>query len=885
MKAMHIRSILMVALLAMLPAWAQAAADPSVVRAKLDNGMEVIVVKNPLAPVVTTMLNYHVGSNEAPKGFPGTAHALEHMMFRGSPGITEHQLSVISASLGGASNADTQQMVTQYFYTVPAKDLDVILRVEASRMRAITGGEKGWKDERGAIEQEVAMDMSNPEYVLFSKLLKSMFKGTPYAHDALGTRPSFNKTSWAMLKDFHDTWYAPNNAVLVIVGDVDPEHTIALVKKHFAAIPAKKLPARPAVHLQPVKAETLRMNTDRSYGFAVIAFRMPGWNDRDYAASQVLADVLSSQRGRLYGLVPEGKALFTDFSLQTLSQSGLGYAVAGFPKGGDAQMLLKDVRGALEHMQHHVPAELVEAAKRREIAGLEFSKNSVQGLADLWSRAVVEGRNSPQDDIDAIRAVTVKDVARVARKYLDQEHAITAILTPSASGKPVASKGFGGKESFGKPPKHDVKLPEWAEKAVNRLEMPASTIKPTVYTLPNGLKLIVQPEHISKTVSVYGHIRNRPVMEVPKGKEGVDEVLDQLLSFGTTSLDRLAFQKALDDISADESAGTSFSVEVPSAHLERGIALLADNQLHPALPERAFAIIKRQVAAEVAGRLHSPDYLATRSLLKGVYPKHDVTLRQATPETVSALSLADVKDYYKKVFRPDLTAIVVIGDVKPAQAHRLIARYFGGWKAHGPKPATLLPPVGPNKPSQTTVPDVSRVQDKVTSAQTVGVRLSDPDYHVLVLGNHVFGGDSFATRLYRALRVKSGLVYYVFTGFQVSQSRGLFMVEYACDPPNVSKVHAIIERELQTMRTTPVSAAELRRAKALLLRRIPLGEASEGRIAKGLLFRATHDLPLDEPMRVAHLYVKMTAGEVQAAYAKYMRPKDLVQVVQGPAPK
>ena len=890
MNPTRIRSMLMIMMLAIIPSVAQATpritgSDLTVVREKLANGLEVIVVRNPLAPVVNTMLNYRVGSNEAPKGFPGTAHALEHMMFRGSPGITEHQLAVISASLGGASNADTQQIVTQYFYTVPADDLDVVLRIESSRMRAITGGKKGWKDERGAIEQEVAMDMSNPEYVMYSKLLKSMFKGTPYEHDALGTRPSFNKTTWKMLKHFHDTWYAPNNAVMIIVGDVDPQHTLAMVKKRFGSIPARKLPARPTIHLQPVKAEMLHLTTDRPYGYAVIAFRMPGWNNRrDYAASEVLSDVLASQRGRLYGLVPDGKALFTDFSLDTLPESGLGYAVAGFPKGGDAKALLKSVRAVLRHMQHHVPADLVEAAKRREIASLEFSKNSVQGLAYLWSQAVVEGRHSPQDDINAIRAVTVKDVARVARQYLDQHHAITAILTPNASGKPVSSKGFGGKESFGKPPKHSVKLPSWAEKAVNRLELPVSTIKPTVYRMANGLELIVQPEHISKTVSIYGHIRNRPVMEVPKGKEGVDEVLDQLLSFGTTRLNRLAFQKALDDISADESAGTDFSVEVPVAHMKRGVQLLADNELRPALPKHAFEIIKRQVASEVAGRLHSPDYLASRSLLKGVYPKDDPTLRHATPKTVSALSLADVKNYYHKVFRPDLTAIVVIGDVQPEQARRLITRYFGDWKAHGPKPPTLLPPVGSNKSTETTVPDSSRVQDKVTTAETVGVRLSDPDYHVLVLGNHVFGGDSFATRLYRALRVNTGLVYYVFTGFQVSQSRGLFMVEYACDPPNVSKVHEIIVRELKTMRSSPVSAAELRRAKALLLRRIPLEEASEGRIAKGLLFRATHDLPLDEPMRAAHQYVKTTAGEVQAAYAKYIRPNDLVQVVQGPTP-
>jgi zinc protease len=889
MNPTRIRSTLMIVMLVIAPSLAQAtphmtAPDPTVVRAKLDNGLEVIVVKNPLAPVVTTMLNYRVGSNEAPKGFPGTAHALEHMMFRGSPGITEHQLAVINASLGGDSNADTQQMVTQYFFTVPAKDLDVVLRIEASRMQSITGGSKGWKDERGAIEQEVAMDMSNPEYVMYSKLLKAMFKGTPYAHDALGTRPSFDKTTWAMLKRFHDTWYAPNNAVLIIVGDVDPARTIAMVKKRFSAIPARKLPSRPAIRLQPVKPETLRLTTDRPYGFAVIAFRMPGWNSPDYAAAEILADVMDSQRGRLFGLVPEGKALFTDFSVETLPESGLGYAVAGFPKGGDAKALLKSVRQVLSDIRHDVPADLIEAAKRHEIAGLEFSKNSVQGLADLWSQAVVEGRHSPADDINAIRAVTVKDVARVAQTYLDQAHAITAILTPNTSGKPIASKGFGGKESFSKPPKHGVKLPAWAEKAVNRLEVPALTVKPTVFQMANGLKLIVQPEAISKTVSIYGQIRSRPVMETAKGKEGVDEVLDQLFSFGTTSLDRLAFQKALDDISADESAGTDFGVQVPVAHLERGVQLLADNELKPALPKHAFEIIKRQVASEVAGRLHSPGYLATRSMLAGVYPKDDPTLRQATPESVSALGMGDVKAYYHKVFRPDLTTIVVIGDVQPKQAHQLIAKYFGAWKAEGPKPETLLPPVGPNKASATTVPDSSRVQDKVTAAETVGVHLSDPDYDTLVLGNHVFGGDSFATRLYRALRVNSGLVYYVFTGFQVSQSRGLFMVEYACDPPNVSKVHAIIVRELQTMRTSPVSAEELRRAKALLLRRIPLGEGSEERIAKGLLYRATHDLPLDQPMISAHRYMKLTAAQVKAAYAKYIRPDDLVQVVQGPAP-
>ena len=292
-----------------------AAEAESVLRATLDNGLRVIIVRDTLAPVVTTVINYLVGSDEAPEGFPGTAHAQEHMMFRGSPGLTADQLAKITAAMGGHFNADTQQTVTQYFFTVPSEDLDVALHIEAIRMRGILDDEQLWDKERGAIEQEVAQDLSNPEYVFYTKLLAAMFKGTPYAHDALGTRPSFDKTTAAMLKQFHDTWYAPNNAILVIVGDVQPEEALAHVKALFGDIPAKQLPPRPEVHLEPVQPETLKLDTDQPYGMVVASFRLPGFDDPDYAAVQVLADVLSSQRGNLYALVPEGKALFAGFSV------------------------------------------------------------------------------------------------------------------------------------------------------------------------------------------------------------------------------------------------------------------------------------------------------------------------------------------------------------------------------------------------------------------------------------------------------------------------------------------------------------------------------------------------------------------------------------------
>jgi zinc protease len=154
--------------------------------------------------------------------------------------------------------------------------------------------------------------------------------------------------------------------------------------------------------------------------------------------------------------------------------------------------------------------------------------------------------------------------------------------------------------------------------------------------LPNGLKLIVQPESVSDSVSVYGRIKSNPDVETAKGKEGVDDMLGQLFSFGSRTLGRVAFQKALDDIAANESAGSDFSLQVLSEDFERGVQLLADNELSPALPEKAFAILQPQLAAEVAGQLESPGYLQQRAVAKGLFPASDPAQRQATPETIKA---------------------------------------------------------------------------------------------------------------------------------------------------------------------------------------------------------------------------------------------------------
>ncbi len=862
----------LIAMLTVLAGSTAAGAAEGVLQATLKNGLRVVIVHNALAPVVTTELNYLVGSNEAPPGFPGTAHAQEHMMFRGSPGLSAAQLATITAAMGGDFNADTQQTVTQYVFSVPADDLEIALHIEAVRMRGVLDSETLWQQERGAIDQEVAQDLSNPEYLFYTKLLQVMYAGTVYAHDALGTRESFARTTGAMLQKFHDTWYAPNNAILVIVGDIDPARTLEIVRQLFEPIPSLPLPPRPEIHLQPLTPATIAMETDRPYGTVTVAYRLPGFDSPDFAAGEVLADILDSQRAKLYALVTEGKALSAGFDASPLPKAAMGFATAAFPPGTDGQALvgvLKDIIAA--YAKDGVPSDLVEAAKQHEIADAEFEKNSISGLASAWSQALaVEGRPSPDADIDAIKQVTVADVNRVAREYLVNDTAIVGILTPHPSGQPVASGGFGrGPESFTPKETKPVPVPDWAQKALEPPVAPVSMAHPSAMVLPNGLRLIVQPETISPTITLLGSVKTNPDLQQPPGQDGVAELLDSLFSYGTTTLDRLAFQEAVDGIAANLSAGSSFSLQVLSQHFDQGVRLLAENLLSPALPPAAFKITQEEIASALVGRLRSPSHLAHRAVRAGLYPPHDPALRQATPGSVKSLTLEDVAAYYRATFRPDMTTIVVIGRVSPEEARSIVEKYFGGWKAVGPKPQTDLPPVPLNTPATTAVPDTSRVQDEVTLAETLGLVRSDPDYYALQVGRHVLAGAFYATRLFRDLREERGLVYYVDAVLDVGKTRSIFAVVYGCDPPNVSKARAILEKDLQQMQGAPVTPAELQQAKTLLLRQIPLSQSSMDSIAGELLRLSQRDLPLDEPARAARRYLEISAQE---------RPEGLCQM-------
>ncbi|HEV3196153.1 MAG TPA: pitrilysin family protein [Candidatus Cybelea sp.] len=873
-----------VALLVVPAVTARASAD--VARATLSNGLRVIVVRDPLAPVATAMLNYEAGSNE--QWIPGLAHATEHMMFRGSATLSSAQLMDAIGITGGDFDAETKNGVTQFYFTVPSAYLDIALRAERSRASGLLMTQSLWNQERGAITQEVQQDNSDAFYRLFVRMQQRLIGGTPYAKNTLGTVADFAKNvDSVQLRKFYGTWYHPNNAVYIITGDVDPKGTIEQVKSLFGDLRAAKLPAREPVRLGALRGAIYHDTSDQAFTAVALGYRFPGYDSADYAAGQILGDVLSSQRSELGGLPYAGKALGTGFVSQVYPKAAIGIAFAAVPVTTPPESIDRELRAILgAYKKNGVPADLVSAAKLREISQLEFNANSIEGLASEWSQAVaVQGLQSPDDMIAQFNGVTVADVNRVLRTYLDNDRVVVAYAVPKNSGATSAGSGELAKENNAIPPTTHEPLPAWAQRVLQHLQVPEQTLAPVDMRLSNGVRLIVQPERITPTVVVSGEIHNDPSVQEPAGMEGVGDVTEGLLPYGTVSYGRVALQSQFDSIAATSAVGTEFGLDILSSHLERGVQLLADEELHPAFNSSDFTIVRQQAAAELVGEMTSPDHLADVALAKALYPPGDPAQRFATPQTVGALTLQDVKSWYAAAYRPDLTTIVVIGDTTPQAAKTIFEKYFGGWTAAGPKPNVGLPRVPPNAPSRVEVPATGRVQSSVQLVETLPITRDDPAWAQLQLANSVLTGGFYSSLLYHDLREVHGYAYSVESRVAAGRTRSTFDVDYACDPANVVPAQLQVQAVLAQLQGEPIEPARLLRSKALLMGEVPIRESSYDGVTEQLLAYAILDLPLNQNVLDAQAELGASAASVQAALAKYLRPKAFVRVVTGPPPR
>ena len=419
----------------------------AVTEATLENGLRVLVQDDPRNPIVAVQVFYRVGSRNERPGATWLAHFLEHMMFKGTPTYGRGQISRLIEENGGRENAYTTKDLTSYYTNIAADKLDLVLRIEADRMRHLLLDAAEIDSERKVVMEERRMRSEDDPDGLVSEAMSSLaFVAHPYRWPIIGWMSDIARINRAELRAFYDTYYLPNNAIVVIAGDVRAPAALAMVRRHFAGVPRGPAPP-PVTAVEPPAIDERRLVVRREQAqlpVVNIAWHVPNHTSPDAPALELLSTLLSSGRAsRLYQkLVYEKRMVLGaggDYSYFSLDPSLFWFYAAPLP-GQAPEAVEQAVLAEIERLkQEVVPEEELARARNQIEASFVWEQDSVFSRASALGRFEMLGSWRLFDDyLPRLRAVTAADLQRVARTYFALDRKNVSILLPLEPAAPAS---------------------------------------------------------------------------------------------------------------------------------------------------------------------------------------------------------------------------------------------------------------------------------------------------------------------------------------------------------------------------------------------------------------------------------------------------------------
>ncbi len=417
---------------------------------KLKNGLRCILVEDHAAPVVALAMTYNVGSRNEVRGRTGFAHLFEHMMFQGSENVGKGEHMILVSENGGTMNGSTNEERTNYFEAMPANQLDLMLFLESDRMRSLAVTQANLDNQRSTVQEERRLGVDNQPYGKTREiLLDTVYDAFPYKHETIGSMADLNAATVEDVASFFKTYYAPNNAVLTLVGDFQPAAELAKINKYFGDIPSQPAPP-PVDATEPEQTQERRKTVEDNFArlpMVQIVFKGPVGNTKDYYALDMALDILGGgESSRLYQkLVKEQQVA------QTASAGlgdGRGPTMANFrfmPRPGkDMAQIEKTIYEEVERLKKEPPADW---ELQKILMGMKMMR--VQQLQTSLGRAMMLGvftvyYNDPNliNTIeDQYRQVTKADIQRVAEKYLKETNRTVVTTLPKPKAAPATTAG------------------------------------------------------------------------------------------------------------------------------------------------------------------------------------------------------------------------------------------------------------------------------------------------------------------------------------------------------------------------------------------------------------------------------------------------------------
>ncbi len=809
----------------------------------LPNGLQVVVLEDHSCPVVAVQVWYHVGSKNEDPQRQGFAHMFEHMMFRGTDRLGPKAHMDLLRQVGGDCNAYTSFDQTVYVQTVPSNQLELTMWLEAERMAFLKVDDESFFTERAVVEEERRLGLNRPYGTVLERVLPTVFREGAYRWSTIGQIPHLRKATIDELMRFWETYYVPNNATLVVVGDVKADEVHKVAEKYFGWIPrGEDLPQPPA---EPDQNDARELEISEPKGpltLVGIIFRAAPMTSKDDAAIEVLGTVLGGgESSRLHKDLVKDKeisigAFAAPLSLEQAGVIGVGAAVTPF---GNKDAVLKALKEQVEKIKSEpISAEELAKAKQQLLKGQVMSAMTVESKAQLLGTYATLYRDLPRVNkrVDEINAVTVEDVQRVAQQYLTDNRSTTVVVAPSLG--QMLKNLLKGKDDEGANPTTKPTDNRIAERrgpksqAVRPADFPAEPpIQPLLSDFPkiareqkildNGLKVVVVPNDELPLVSMTLGIKLGAWTD-DSDKPGAAAMAAGMVTQGTEhyTSDALARELEGNAITLGGSVGMDTGTVTASCmtdQSDRAMRLLAEVVRRPAFPEKDFKRLKQQTISSLSVSSQTPSYLADRELRMRMWGDHPYS-RAAGGEAgdVRNLKTEDLRQWWTTYVRPDTCTLYIAGAVTPEQGFELASRYLGDWKSDGAAPNPATPETPQRLPTSIfLVNKPGIVQSEIRVAQ-IGITRADPDYQPARVLSQIFGGN-FGSRLNESLRVKQGLTYGAFGGFNAQKFAGSFFVSTFSKTESTTDAVRAAVKEVQNLQSQPPTAEEMKLSKGFIV--------------------------------------------------------------------
>jgi zinc protease len=866
----------------------------------LPNGLKVITSLDKTTPNVTVQVWYGVGAKNDPPGRSGFAHLFEHMMFKATRDMPAENMDRLTEDVGGMNNAFTQDDTTAFYEVIPAADLQRLIWAESERMSTLVVDKDDFTSERQVVEEELRQRVLASPYgrVFYLLLPEYTFAVHPYHRSAIGSIENLEAASLDDVQNFHHTFYRPDDATLVVVGNYDPAQLNAWIDQYFGPLkdPATAMPK--VTTLEPPRTGP---KTYTAYAPNVplpavaITWLAPKAASPDGAALQVLDAILTAGKSsRAYDALVYDKQMAAQvFSSADLrAQLGAFYLGAIVAPGHTPDEVETALRAQVTALRDKpVSPEELETAKTQLLTNEIRQRETIEGRAnELGSAQVVEGAaDRANTDIVDLSKVTAADVQHVAKLYLPDDRRVvirylsdsqkpagqTDAVTPTP---PTPSQPYTGPVA--------ALAPVAERQAPPPVGAPPDAVlpSPAERTLPNGMRVIVAKSTdlplVAASLTFMAGAGSDPAQ-----LSGASNMTASLVTEGAATRSAREIAQQSEALGANLAAASSWEsssvgLSVMPDKLPGALAIMADVARSPTYAASELDRARNEELEGLQVAYQEPGQVANFATAPVVYAGTSFAhAADGTPASLKRLSRDDLAHFHDRYWRPDNAILVLTGDITPDQGFALAAKAFGDW----PKPSDPPPPPAGGEAKASArhiVIDLPGTGQAAVVVTKPSIARADPRYYQGLVANAVLGA-GYSARLNEEIRVKRGLSYGAFSSLTARRTLGAFSAAVQTKNEAAGQVADLIDAGMTGLATSPPTPEELTARKSSLIGDYGRAIGTTAGLAGALDTLALYGIDLAEVKTYTDKVQAVTAAQVQAFAQDALSPAGASTIVVG----